>query len=163
LPRKPRGTSHPVLLREPQTGAPLPSGSQSCENRTMKFLLVDDHALFRHGLLLLLAKLPGTHTFLESASCEEAFAEAAAHADIDLILLDLALPGMNGLDGLAKLRDLCPTVPVIFLSASENSRFIVEGLRGGAQGFIPKSTSPEAIMAALQVIFAGGTYVPARN
>lgn len=127
----------------------------------MRFLLVDDHTLFRHGLLLLLSTLPGEHEFFEAESCEAAFAEAVAHEGIDLILLDLALPGMNGLDGLLRLRELCPSTPVVLLSANENSHVIVDGLRRGAQGFIPKSSSPELMAAALQVILAGGTYVPA--
>lgn len=129
----------------------------------MKFLLIDDHALFRHGLLLLLQQLPGEHQFLESDGCEGAFAEASAHQDIDLILLDLALPGISGLDGLVRLRNLCPTTPIVLMSANENSQFIVDGMRRGAQGFIPKSASPEVMMAALQVILAGGTYVPAQG
>jgi two-component system nitrate/nitrite response regulator NarL len=127
----------------------------------MKFLLVDDHALFRHGLLLLLSKLPDTHEFVEAENCEAAFAAAAAHADLDLILLDLALPGMNGLDGLVRLRQLRPAAPVVLLSANDSAHIIVDGLRRGARGFIPKSSSPDVMMAALQVILAGGTYVPA--
>lgn len=127
----------------------------------MRFLLIDDHALFRHGLLLLLTKLPGDNAFIEVESCEAAFAEAGSHSDIDLILLDLALPGMNGMDGLVQLRQLCPTTPVILLSANENSQIIVEGIRRGAQGFIPKSCSPEVMLAAIQVVLAGGTYMPA--
>jgi two-component system, NarL family, nitrate/nitrite response regulator NarL len=127
----------------------------------MKFLLVEDHALFRHGLLLLLDKLPGDHQYLESETCEAAFALTAVHRDLDLILLDLALPGMNGLDGLDRLRALCPDTPIVLLSASENPRFIVDGMRRGAQGFIPKSTDPETMVAALQRILLGCTYVPA--
>lgn len=126
----------------------------------MKFLLVDDHALFRHGLLSLLARLPGEHEFLEAENCEAAFTAVAVHQDIDLILLDLALPGMNGLDGLVRLRGLCPATPVVLLSAKENSNIIVDGLRRGAQGFIPKSSSPAVMAEALQIILAGGTYVP---
>lgn len=126
----------------------------------MRFLLIDDHALFRHGLLLLLTKLPGDNAFVEVESCEAAFTEAGTRSDIDLILLDLALPGMNGLDGLVQLRQLCPTTPIVLLSANENSQTIVEGIRRGAQGFIPKSCSPEVMLAAIQVVLAGGTYMP---
>lgn len=129
----------------------------------MKFLLIDDHALFRHGLLLLLAQLAGEHRFLEVETCEAALAEAAAHGDIDLVLLDLALPGMNGLDGLVRLRELCPATPIVLLSANDSPQIIVEGIRRGAQGFIPKSSSPKVMAAALQVILAGGTYVPASS
>lgn len=129
----------------------------------MKFLLIDDHALFRHGLLLLLAQLDGAHEFLEAENCEAALAEATAHGDIDLILLDLALPGMNGLDGLVRLRELHPATPIVLLSANDNPQIIVEGIRRGAQGFVPKSSSPKVMTAALQVILAGGTYVPASS
>jgi two-component system nitrate/nitrite response regulator NarL len=129
----------------------------------MKFLLIDDHALFRQGLLLLLQQLPGEHRFLEADNCEDAFAVASAHQDIDLILLDLALPGINGLDGMVRLQNLCSTTPIVLISATESSSFIVDGMRRGAQGFIPKSASPEVMTAALQVILAGGTYVPAQG
>lgn len=126
----------------------------------MKFLLVDDHALFRHGLRLLLDRLSGSHVFLEAENCAEAFAEASVHGDIDLILLDLALPDLNGLDGLVRLRELCPTTPVALLSANENTHIILDGLRRGAQGFIPKSSSLDVMAGALQLILAGGIYVP---
>ncbi|GAB3427578.1 response regulator transcription factor [Massilia solisilvae] len=126
----------------------------------MKFLLIEDHALYRRGLLFLLEQLPGEHQFLESDNCEDAISKASVHPDISLILLDLALPGMNGLDGLLRLRSLCPTTPIVLLSANDNSRLIVDGMRRGAQGFIPKSSSPEVMTAALQVVLAGGTYVP---
>lgn len=126
----------------------------------MKFLLIEDHALYRRGLRFLLEQLPGEHQFLESDSCEDAFSKALVEQDIDLILLDLALPGMTGLDGLLRLRGLCPKTPIVLLSANENARLIVDGMRRGAQGFIPKSSSPEVMTAALQLILAGGTYVP---
>lgn len=126
----------------------------------LKFLLIEDHALYRRGLRFLLEQFPGEHQFLESDNCEDAFSKASGEQDIDLILLDLALPGMNGLDGLLQLRSLCPKTPIVLLSANENSRLIVDGMRRGAQGFIPKSSSPEVMTAALQLILAGGTYVP---
>lgn len=129
----------------------------------MKFLLIDDHALFRSGLRMLLEKMQGAHRFLEAESCEAGFAAAAAHPDIDIILLDLALPGMNGLDGLLRLRELCPAAPVVLLSANESSQFIVDGMQRGAQGFIPKSATPEVMMSALQAVLDGGTYVPAQD
>lgn len=127
----------------------------------MKFLIIDDHALFRHGLVLLLKQLQGDNSFIEMESCEAALAAADRYGDVDLILLDLALPGMSGLEGLVRLKTLFPTTPVVLLSASENGQIIVEGMRRGAQGFIPKSCSPEVMSAALQVVLAGGTYMPA--
>lgn len=127
----------------------------------MKCLIIDDHALFRQGLLLLLSKLPGEHAFLEAGSCAEAFALADTHPDLDLILLDLALPGLHGLEGLTRLRTLWPTTPIVLLSANENPQMVIDGMNRGAQGFIPKSVSSEVMLAALQVVLAGGTYLPA--
>jgi two-component system nitrate/nitrite response regulator NarL len=128
----------------------------------MKFLLVEDHALFRQGMLLLVQdRFPGNHEFLESESCEAGFSLAAAHGDIDVILLDLALPGTNGLEGIVRFQQLCVNARIVLLSANDNSNFIVEGMRRGARGFIPKSASPEVVIAALQIVLGGGTYVPA--
>lgn len=126
----------------------------------MKFLLIDDHALYRRGLLFLLEQIPGEHQFLESDNCEDAFAMASTQKHIDLILLDLALPGMNGLAGVLRFRSICPTSPIVLMSGNENSHLIVDGMRRGAKGFIPKSASPEVMTAALQLILAGGTYIP---
>lgn len=127
----------------------------------MKFLLIEDHAVFRFGLVQLLSTLPGNHEFLEAETCEKALADLVDPDNIDLILLDLALPGLNGLDGLVRLRKLCPSTPIVLLSANENPQFVVDGMRRGAQGFIPKSASPEVLVRAIQVVLAGGTYVPA--
>jgi two-component system nitrate/nitrite response regulator NarL len=127
----------------------------------MKILLVDDHALFRQGLLLLLGKLPRDHEFIEATSCEEAFSLADPHPELGLILLDVSLPGLNGLDGLARFRAHWPKTPVVLLSANEQRRTIVDGIRRGARGFIPKSANAEIVLGALQVVLAGGTYVPA--
>jgi len=126
----------------------------------VKFLLIDDHALFRRGLLFLLDQLPGEHLFLESDNCEDAFVKASCHEDISMILLDLALPGINGLDGVLRFRNICPTTPIVLMSGNEKTQFIVDGIRRGAKGFIPKSATPEVMMAALQLVLAGGTYVP---
>jgi two-component system nitrate/nitrite response regulator NarL len=126
----------------------------------MKFLLVDDHALYRHGLRQLLSRFEGEHVFVEVEHCAAALSEAAGHGDFDLILLDLALPDLNGLDGLVRLRALCPATPVVLMSANEGSAIILDGLRRGAQGFIPKSSSVDEMTAALQRVLEGGIYVP---
>lgn len=129
----------------------------------MKFLLVDDHALYRQGLLLLLTRIPGEHVFLEAENCDAAVRLLYEHADIDVILLDLALPGMSGLDGLHRLRTLCPDTPIALVSANENAQLIRQSLQHGAHGFIPKSLNPNAMLAAVQVILSGGTFAPAQS
>ena len=126
----------------------------------MKVLIIDDHAMFRRGIALLLEQLPGEKLFLEAGSCEDGFAVLSKHPDVALILLDLALPGMGGLEGLKQLRSMHPTTPIAMLSGQENPRFMADVMQLGANGFIPKSCSAEVLLAALQVVLAGGTYLP---
>lgn len=129
----------------------------------MSILLVDDHVLFRRGLMLLLQAQAQFQALpcLEASSCDEALAVLAATPDIRIVLLDLALPGTSGLDGLVLMREHHPTVPVALLTGQEHPRFAAEAIRRGARGFIPKSSPAEILAAAIQLILAGGTYVPA--
>jgi DNA-binding NarL/FixJ family response regulator len=126
----------------------------------MKILICDDHALFREGLELVLAQLePGAR--LESvADAETALARVAATPDLDLVLLDLALPGLSGLDALEALRRDHPAVPVVMLSASESPADARAALDRGASGFIPKSTRGSVLLGAVRLVLGGGVYVP---
>lgn len=127
----------------------------------MKVLLVDDHPLFRAGLRSLIERMEPSVRAFESDSCEEALALADRDGPgFDLILLDLALPGMNGLDGIARFRERFPTTPVVMVSASYDAHHVKQAIERGAQGFIPKSTAADVLMSALRLIFSGGVYVP---
>ncbi len=126
----------------------------------MKILVADDHALFRDGLRHVLARLGEEVTVLEARDGPEAQALAAAHPDLDLVLLDLAMPGADGLDGLRALRARSPSVPVVILSASEHPRDVRAALEAGAAGFIPKSSTSAVMLSAVRLVFEGGVYVP---
>lgn len=127
----------------------------------MNVLLVDDHPLFREGLRSLLERMEVKARVTEAESCEAALALGARDAaSFDLILLDLALPGMNGIEGLAKLRARFATTPVVIVSASYDAGHVKQAIDRGAQGFIPKSTPPDLLMSALRLIFDGGVYIP---
>src|SRR5262245_47294930 len=112
----------------------------------MKILLVDDHQLFREGVALLLARLTEDLELLQAASCEEAFVVCDEHGDIDLILLDLNLVGMDGLDGLAVLRKRYPGLPVVVISSADDAQTVRKAIDAGAMGFIPKSSSSEIML-----------------
>lgn len=127
----------------------------------MRFLLIDDHALFRYGLRALLLSMPQGHEVLEASSCEAALAMDAAEAAPDVVVLDLTLPGIHGLDGLLRLRAWCPQAAIVLMSAAEQPEWALEGLRRGARGFIPKSLSPAATLQALEQIMRGGVHVAA--
>jgi DNA-binding NarL/FixJ family response regulator len=97
----------------------------------------------------------------EADGLEPLLALVQAHA-ADLALVDLNMPGMNGLAGLLRLREAAPTLPVVVASGQEDAATIRAVLAAGAVGFIPKSEKPEVLVQALQLVRAGGTYVPPR-
>lgn len=126
----------------------------------MRILLVDDHTLFREALQHVLRQFDGAAVVIEAATAQEAVRLAAHYHDLDLILLDLALPGLNGLSALPQLRDLRPTAPLVILSATEETSAVRQALEAGAAGYIPKSSSSHEMIAALRLVMAGEVYVP---
>lgn len=126
----------------------------------MKILLVDDHALLRDGMKLLLRRLDQEIQILDAANCRECLEQAGAHQDLDLILLDLNLPDRPGLAGLSELRERYPGIPVVVLSASDDRPTVIDALDRGAMGFIPKASSSEVMLSALRLVLAKGVYIP---
>ena len=127
----------------------------------MKILVVDDHALIREALRGVLQELKPEAGVIDASSCREALQLAQANAgELDLVLFDLGLPDGDGFDTLGELRDLYPAVAIVVLSASKDRDSVTRALDLGALGFIPKSASRAVMMSALQLVFAGGIYVP---
>lgn len=126
----------------------------------VKVLLIDDHAMFREGIRLLLDKLEFDCELLEGGSCAEGFALMEAYDDLDLVLLDLALPDKWGMDALQSMRERFSHVPVVVLSGSEDRALVLEAVNRGAMGFIAKSSSSAILVNALQLVFSGSVYLP---
>jgi DNA-binding NarL/FixJ family response regulator len=126
----------------------------------VKILVVDDHALIREALRGLLKELKGDVTVLEAATCGQAMRLVADHTDLKLILLDLSLPDRDGFSALAEMRELYPAISVVVLSGLNDRSSVVKALDLGALGFIPKSGQREVMLGALQIVFAGGIYIP---
>ncbi len=126
----------------------------------MKFLVVDDHALVREGLRHVLESLDDRVTILEAQNATEAFALVDQHADLDLVLLDLRLPGVDGYAAMQELHRRHNTLPVVILSSSEDTPSVVAALKMHAVGFIPKSFPREVMLQALRLVLAGGVYIP---
>ena len=126
----------------------------------MRILLVDDHTLFREALLHVLKQFAADAIIIEAATAEEAIHQTTHYHDLDLILLDLGLPGVQGLSALPELRERAPTVPLVVVSASENPADVRQALAAGAAGYIPKSTSSHTTITALRLVMAGEVYVP---
>ena len=127
----------------------------------MKLLVVDDHPLIRGALREILRALDDQMELLEAGTGPDALAIAEQHADIDLILLDFALPGVEGYDLLIELRERYPGFPIVIHSATEQPEIVMRALDHGAMGFIPKTSSTELLLGALRLVLSGGVYLPA--
>ncbi|MEA2905952.1 MAG: hypothetical protein QOI12_3339 [Alphaproteobacteria bacterium] len=126
----------------------------------MKFLVVDDHALIREALRGVLKELKDDAAVFEASDCRQAMALIETHADLGLILLDLGLPDRDGFSVLAELRQRYPSISVVVLSAQQDRSSVAKALDLGATGFIPKSGQREVMLGALQLVLAGGIYIP---
>jgi DNA-binding NarL/FixJ family response regulator len=126
----------------------------------MKALLVDDHALFRSGLMLLLAARFPDVEMREADGLTPALAHLAAEPDIELVLLDLGLRDSDGLPTLRRLRAVSEERTIVVLSANDDTDTVIAALNEGAAGFIPKSTRGKGVEQALRVVLDGGIYLP---
>lgn len=127
---------------------------------TMRILFADDHPLFREGVKPLLLKLAPDVEIIEAKDYPAAFEAARSHGDIDLALLDLCMPGMSGIDGVARFRISFPQLPVAVLSATDERDSIQQLLGKGVLGYICKSSPSDVILGALRLMLAGGVYIP---
>lgn len=126
----------------------------------INILLVDDHGIFREGVALLLKSLDAGIAVAHARSAQESLAIAAAH-HFDLVLLDLGLPNKPGLEALSDLKQAHSDLPVVVLSGQEDRETVLESIRRGAMGFIPKSSDdPKLLWHALKMAVSGSVTVP---
>ncbi|MCT8970662.1 response regulator transcription factor [Microbaculum marinisediminis] len=125
-----------------------------------RILIADDHPLFRDALKHALSGAFADVEILEAGTIEEMTERIEADSEIDLVLLDLAMPGVRGFSGLLFLRAQYPSVPVVVVSAHEEPAVVQRCLEFGASGFIPKSTDVEGIRQAVGEVLAGGVWTP---
>lgn len=127
----------------------------------LKVLVADDHPLFREAVVLSIRHLDRTDfQVLEAGTLDEVCRLATAMPDLDLLLLDLKMPGMDGLGGLLELRRKFPSLPVVIVSATEEPRIIREAIAAGAMAYIPKSLDRSTITQALEHVLNGDIWQP---
>lgn len=126
----------------------------------MQILVADDHNLVRDGLKPFLYELDPDADILDAANFDDALTAAKASDNLGLVLLDLKMPGMNGLSGVEIMRRTRPGVPVVILSGHVEREEVLAAVRAGANGYIPKTISGTALINALRLVLAGESYLP---
>ena len=122
-------------------------------------LIADDHPLFREALRQVVAVTLPDHMVIQASSLKEAEAVTVTEG-LDLVLLDINMPGMNGFNGLVHLCNIFPATPIVIVSADESVETVREAMTLGAWGFIPKSMDAPQMADAVQRVMAGEIFIP---
>jgi DNA-binding NarL/FixJ family response regulator len=126
----------------------------------IKVLMVDDHALFRDGMRYVLQQLADEVEVIDSGYFQDGMKRAAENPDLDLALLDLHMPGSDGINSIYAFGKANPTIPIVVVSGSDRRDDIEKVMESGAMGFISKMSSSKAMLAALRMVLDGGVYIP---
>ncbi|NWF46607.1 response regulator transcription factor [Hydrogenophaga sp. D2P1] len=131
-------------------------------SNTIRVLIGDDHRIVREGLKQILADAPDVMVVAEAQSGPEVLEQVAAlqgRTGLDLVLLDIALPGIDGLDVLQALKREHPKLPVLMLSTYPEKQYAVRCIKLGASGYLNKSADPDDMLAAVRKVAAGGVFL----
>lgn len=126
----------------------------------IRILIVDDHPLFREALKQAITGGIANATISQAGSLDAARAVLDKYDALDLVLLDLRMPGVQGLSGLIFLRAQYPNVPIVIVTAAEDQGLVQKALGLGASGYIPKSSGTETIVEAVTAVLRGDVWVP---
>ena len=126
----------------------------------MQFLVVDDHPVVREGIAALLRQVEPDVSVLEAPDCAAALGLLDQHPDLDAVVLDLRLPGIEGVEAIKLFGRRRPDLPVVVLSSSESPDDVRAALTAGALGYVPKSASRTTLVEALRFALRGEVYVP---
>ena len=136
------------------------SSENSQDQANLNILVADDHALVRGGLTLLIDMAKPGSEVIEANNLERVNELLSQSPCVDLMLLDLMMPGMHGIEGIRSLSSKWPDVPIIIVSVTEDAHTIRQALAAGATGYIPKSSEPNVTIAAMKLVLDGGVYIP---
>ena len=130
------------------------------ENKNIKILVADDHSVVRDGIKMVVHNYFANSEIIEAEDGNKVLQAAKENPDIDIFILDYFMPNSYGAELLKTLKIKFPDTPVIFISSAEEHELMKRTIDMGASGFIPKSTSPQIIVQAINLALAGGTYIP---
>lgn len=123
-----------------------------------KILIVDDHPIVRQGLKQIIMEIPGIASIDEAETGQEALNKISAMS-YDLILLDISLPMMSGLEVLSRINKENPALRVIMLSIHDEEQFAIRALKSGAAGYLTKKSAPDELVAAIREVLHGNKYI----
>ena len=124
------------------------------ENATIRVMLVDDHVFWRHGLRQIIDAEPDMHVVAEASNGEEAVRKAPT-AQPDIILMDIMMPKMNGVEATAEIAQKMPEVRIVMLTVSDDDENLFESIKGGALGFLTKDVAPDTLVASIRETMSG--------
>jgi two-component system invasion response regulator UvrY len=124
----------------------------------IKILIADDHAVVRKGVRHILSEFPDDVTASEAGDSYEVIDKIRKN-DYDIVLLDIAMPGKDGLEALKEIKIEKPKLPVLILSMFPEEQFALRALKSGASGYLTKESIPEELLKAIKKILRGGKYV----
>jgi len=127
----------------------------------IRIMLVDDHAVVRAGYRFLLESIDDMAVVAE-ATCGEEALEQVRSVNPDIMVIDLAMPGMGGIEAIRQMRTVSPATRLLVFTMHENAAFVEHVLQIGIDGYISKNSSPETLVAALRQVAAGEVYIDAR-
>ncbi len=130
------------------------------KTKAIRVLLADDHALFRAGLRALLQSLDGVEVVAEAGNGHEAI-QLVERERPGLVLMDIAIPELTGLEATARIIKAWPQVRVVILSMHANEEYVRQALRAGAKGYLLKGAEPSELELALKAVMRGDTYLTA--
>jgi two-component system invasion response regulator UvrY len=125
-----------------------------------KIMLVDDHAIVREGYRLLLQKQPHLQVVAEASDGAEAY-RLFKEAKPDLVIMDLTMPGLGGIEAVRRIRQWDPSARILVLTMHQNAAYAVQAIRAGARGYVTKSSAPEALLRAVFDVLKGRTALSA--
>ena len=126
--------------------------------KTIKILIADDHPLIREGLQKILKEESDMEVRYEARNTQELL-ELVQHHNLDVVVMDISMPGRSGLDALRELKQHAPKLPVLVLSMHPEERFAVRAIKLGAAGYLTKETAPQELVKAIRKVVLGGKYI----
>lgn len=124
----------------------------------IKVLLADDHSIVREGLRKVLEDCSDIKVIAEASDGETAFDEAMAKRP-DVAVIDISMPGMDGLEVVSRMKAYCPEIPVLILTMHDEEQYVIRAIEAGAMGYVTKQSAPEQLVAAVKKINEGGRYL----